>query len=208
MNFVQGKEQDPIGWTKAKMKDFTEDRLEEDNDQALIPRTNGDRCTQEREDVSPLRSSISNSEITMKHKVPRKKKRKDIPRIDDIKELLAISTLKRFGNERKEVDPPTTCLPRNEYLSLTTKRECIKRNLEKHVQMAFQGDWCDHLNRMLTFYHWEETHRYSILPYAKERHYPLKTSKATSLKAFYFSMKSFLITNPLPLWGCTVDPNL
>ena len=116
--------------------------------------------------------------------------------------------MKRFGNERKEVDPPTTCLPRNEYLSLTTKRECIKRNLEKHVQMAFQGDWCDHLNRMLTFYHWEETHRYSILPYAKERHYPLKTSKATSLKAFYFSMKSFLITNPLPLWGCTVDPNL
>lgn len=50
-----------IGLGNAKKRDFIENKLEEDNDQALAFGMDGVKCTQMREDMSLLRSSISKS---------------------------------------------------------------------------------------------------------------------------------------------------
>lgn len=50
-----------IGLGNAKKRDFIENKLEEDDDQALAFGMDGVKCTQMREDMNLLRSSISKS---------------------------------------------------------------------------------------------------------------------------------------------------
>lgn len=50
-----------IGLGNAKKRDFIENKLEEDNDQALAFGMDGVKCTQMREDMNLLGSSISKS---------------------------------------------------------------------------------------------------------------------------------------------------
>ena len=73
MNFVQGKEQDPIGWTKAKMKDFIKNIPKEDEDHTLLIGMDKIKCIWKREDnifPNPLFPII---EITTKDKIKKKK---------------------------------------------------------------------------------------------------------------------------------------
>ena len=45
-------------WDKTKKKDSTVNKFEEDKDQALVSRTDGDKCKWAREDMSLFKSSI------------------------------------------------------------------------------------------------------------------------------------------------------
>lgn len=51
----------PIGLGNAKKRDFIENKLEKDNDQGIAFGMDGVKCTQMREDMILLRSSISKS---------------------------------------------------------------------------------------------------------------------------------------------------
>ena len=57
------------------MKDFIEDRLEEDDDQALIPGTNGEVHARERVHKPLNALCFQINKITMKHKIQGKKER-------------------------------------------------------------------------------------------------------------------------------------
>ena len=56
---------------KTKKKNFTKNKPEEDNDQALEPGVEGDKCIEVSEDMSLMRNLIFICEITTKIKIPR-----------------------------------------------------------------------------------------------------------------------------------------
>ena len=136
-------------WDKAGKKDLTVNNPKDNKDQDLASEAEVDKCIQSRECMRRSRSSISESDrLWRKLKFHEKGWAK--LRIEDIGIFLSVSTLNSLGYWSLKIWSPHHKSSQKRILSPspTINRVYLKKSW-KTCAMAFQGQRCDHLTRVL-----------------------------------------------------------
>ena len=134
---------------KAIKKDLTVNNLEEDKDHDLASEAEVDICIQSRDHMRRSRSSISESK-RLRRKLKFHVKGRLEPIIEDIGIFLFVTTLNSLGYWTLKIWSPHHKSSQKRILSPspTTNRIYLEKSW-KTCAIAFQGQRCDHLTKVL-----------------------------------------------------------
>ena len=140
---------DQENWDKARKKYLTERSPEEDKSQDLASESEGNRCKPSSDRMRPSKSSISESE-RLQWKLKFQEKGRVEPRIEEIGIFLSKTTLNSLGYLDPKDWSPHHKSSQNRIPSPfpTTNRVNMENSWKTHA-IAFQGQQCDHLTKVL-----------------------------------------------------------